>query len=139
MKKNKVRKIGKSSISLIQRQLWIECRRIAHEQFCNPDGTIDCYTCDAKNLKGSNKQLGHVPWAKASLGAYLKYDIFRVLRWQCARCNLFLGGQGAVAYKRMLKEEGKIYMDKLESDRKIIVKASDFYPILLEEYKQIRK
>lgn len=46
---------------------------------------------------------------------------------------------GAEAYKRMLKEEGKNYMEKLEHDRTITVKASDFYVTLLEEYKQIRK
>jgi hypothetical protein len=46
---------------------------------------------------------------------------------------------GAEAYKRMLKEEGKAYMDKLEKDRQVIVKASDFYTKLLAEYKNIRK
>lgn len=45
---------------------------------------------------------------------------------------------GAEAYKRMLKEEGKDYMEKLEKDRNISVKAYDFYQKLLEEYKTIK-
>lgn len=77
-----------------------------------------------------------MPWPKASLGAYLKYDL-RVLRYQCYSCNIYKGGMGAEAYKRMLKEEGQPYMDKLEMDRQVSVKASDFYKELLAEYKQI--
>lgn len=128
MKKTRLRRKSKNPQKKLEEVLWQECRRIVGEQF----GT-DCYTCQAKNLQGSNKQLGHM-WAKASLGAFLKYDI-RVLRFQCFRCNINLGGNGAEFYKRMLQEEGKDYMNRLEQDRKIIVKASDYYKKLLEEYK----
>lgn len=138
MKKTKLSKKSKKAISVIQRELWVECRRIAKEQFSNKDGTIDCYTCRAKNLQGSNCQLGHVPWPKSVLGAYLKYDVFRVLRWQCSKCNIWAGGQGAEAYKRMLKEEGKEYMAKLERDRNVTVKAYDFYVDLLAYYKTVK-
>lgn len=44
---------------------------------------------------------------------------------------------GAEAYKQMLKEEGKTYMEKLEKDRQKSVKAYAFYVNLLEEYKKI--
>jgi len=44
---------------------------------------------------------------------------------------------GAEAYKRMLREEGKTYMDKLEKDRQVTVKAYDFYIKLLAEYKTV--
>lgn len=128
MKKTRLRRKSKNPQKKLEEVLWQECRRIVGEQF-----GIDCYTCQAKNLQGSNKQLGHM-WAKASLGAFLKYDI-RVLRFQCFRCNINLGGNGAEFYKRMLQEEGKDYMNRLEQDRKIIVKASDYYKKLLEEYK----
>lgn len=133
MKKTPLKKKSKSDIRKVQDLLWQECRRIVDEQYGH-----DCYTCTAKNLQGSNRQLGHVPWAKASLGAYLKYDL-RVLHFQCYRCNINLSGQGAVAYKRMLKEEGQAFMDKLEQDRNVTVKASDFYAKLLSEYKTIIK
>jgi hypothetical protein len=81
-------------------------------------------------------QTGHVPWAKASLGAYLKYDL-RILRIQCGRCNLHLGGMGAEAYKRMLREEGAEYMKQLEQDRNKIVKAQDHYEKVYADYKQL--
>ncbi len=128
MKRTKLNKVGKQPISKIQKKLWIECRRVADILYKN-----DCYTCPAKNLQGSNKQLGHVPWPKSVLGANLKYDM-RVLRWQCMRCNIHKGGMGAEAYKKMLREEGKAYMDMLEKERQETVKAMDFYLQLLDEY-----
>lgn len=131
MKRTKLAKKGKQPISKIQRQLWEECRRVASLWY-----KPDCYTCPAKNLIGSNKQLGHVPFPKSVLGANLKYDM-RVLRWQCMRCNIHGGGMGAEAYKKMLREEGKAYMDLLEKERQETTKAYDHYLELLEYYKGI--
>lgn len=53
------------------------------------------------------------------------------------RCNIHLGGMGTEAYKRMLKEEGKEYMAKLEKDRNVTVKAVDHYTNLLAYYKTL--
>jgi len=131
MKKTKLQKVSKQPISKIQKQLWEECRRIANLWYKN-----DCYTCNAKNLQGSNKQLGHVPYPKSVLGANLKYDM-KVLRWQCMRCNIYGGGMGGEAYKRMLKEEGKSYMNELEKMKQYSVKAYDHYVELLAYYKSI--
>lgn len=127
-----MKKESKQPISKIQRLLWLECKRIVREQFEHT-----CYTCGARNLQGSNLQTGHL-WAKASLGAYLKYDL-RVLRPQCLVCNIHRGGMGADFYKKMLKIEGKDYMERLENDRQKTVKAYDYYSALLEEYKTIRR
>lgn len=122
-----MRKQSKQPISKIQRLLWQECRRLKHKD------VVDCYTCGAKDLQGSNRQLGHM-WSKATLSACLKYDL-RVLEWQCMRCNIHGGGMGADFYKRKLKELGKTKMAQLEMDRCKLVKAYDFYLELLEEYK----
>lgn len=135
MRKTRLKKQSKQPISKLQRILWQECRRVADIIYKPKNGKCTCYTC-GRYIEGSNKQLGHVPWAKASLGAYLKYDM-RVLRWQCYHCNINLGGCGAEAYKRMLREEGKAYMDKLEKDRQKSVKSYDHFLELLEYYKTI--
>ena len=85
----------------------------------------DCFTCDATNLQKSNCQLGHVPWPRAILSTECKFDI-RFTRIQCFRDNIHLGGQGAVALKRMQDEgidtnamwelnkatKGKVYSSK---------------------------
>ena len=130
MKKSPLKKKSKQSISLIQRKLWEECKRIIRKQYGN-----SCYTCRATNLQGSNWQTGHM-WPKASLGAYLKYDL-RVLRPQCYKCNIHHGGRGADFYTRMLIEIGEEKMVQLQRDRVISVKAYDLYVKLLEEYKKL--
>lgn len=130
MRRTKLRKKSKQSISLIQRKLWEHCKRITRERYGNT-----CYTCNAKNLSGTNWHTGHL-WAKASLGAFLKYDL-RVLRPQCMACNIWKGGMGADFYLKMWQEHGADYMNKLLADRKITVKAYDHYVLLLEEYKKL--
>lgn len=84
---------------------------------------------------GSNWHTGHL-WAKASVGAYMKYDL-RILRPQCYNCNINQGGRGADFYFRMLKENGEQYMNQLQQDRQKIVKAYDHYLSLLEEYTKL--
>lgn len=130
MRKSPLRKQSKQSISKIQRQLWEECKRIIRARYPHT-----CYTCGATNLEGCNLQTGHM-WAKASLGAYLKYDL-RVLRPQCMRCNIHLGGCGADFYKKMLQEIGQEAMTQLENDRQVTVKAYDFYIELLNKYRNM--
>lgn len=131
MKRTPLKKASKQPISLLQRKLWEECKRIIREQFGN-----SCYTCPAKGLIGSNWHTGHL-YPKASVGAYLKYDL-RILRPQCYNCNINLGGNGAVYYQKMLKIEGQEYMDRINQDKQVSVKAYDHYQKLLEEYKTIK-
>lgn len=131
MKKTRLKKQSKQPISKIQRDIWKIVKPIVIKLYGN-----NCYTCQAKNLQGVNCQLGHVPYPKSILGAYLKYDI-RCLRIQCYSCNINKGGMGAEAYKRMLREEGKAYMDKLEEDRRKLVNAYDHYSSLLQYYKDL--
>jgi len=122
----------KSNLKKIQDELWQHCRRLVYNRD-NVDGLIDCYTCSAKNIEGSNRQLGHVPWPKSVLSAFLKYDL-RCLKYQCYSCNINKGGMGAEAYKRLLKENGKSWMNNLEKDRQKSVKAIDHYTKILKEY-----
>jgi len=135
MKRTKLNKVGKQPISKIQKKLWQECRRVADIIYKPKDGIYRCYTCN-RPVSGSNKQLGHVPWPKSVLGANLKYDM-RVLRWQDYDCNINKGGMGAEAYKKMLREEGQAYMDKLEKERQETVKAYSHYEELLAYYEKL--
>ena len=125
-----MRKKSKQSISLIQRKIWEECKRIIREKYGNT-----CYTCLATNLTSSNWQTGHM-LAKASLGAYLKYDL-RLLRPQCFKCNINHGGQGAIFIENMRRIEGDDYVNQILNDRQVSVKAYDFFVELLQKYKQI--
>lgn len=130
MKRSKLKKKSPQKISVLQRKLWEECRRIIKKKYGNV-----CYTCGAKELTSSNWQIGHM-LAKASVGAYLKYDL-RLLRPQCFRCNIHMGGAGAMFVENMRRLEGNTYVDAIFSDKKITVKAYDWYEQLLQDYKNL--
>lgn len=131
-----MKKKSKQPLSKIQRDLWVVCKILVEQRDARKDGTIDCYTCPQTNLVGSNKQLGHGPWPKSVLSAFLKYDL-RVLKFQCFRCNIHGGGMGAEFYKRLTQELGAKGMAQLERDRRVTVKAYDYYLKLLETYKTL--
>lgn len=130
MNRGKLKKVSKQKISTLQVKLWNECKRIIRKTYGN-----SCYTCGKTGLIGSDWHTGHL-FAKASLGAFMKYDL-RVLRPQCYHCNINLGGRGADFYLKMWQEQGADYMDKLKEDRQVTVKAYDFYEKLLLEYKDL--
>lgn len=125
-----MKKKSKQKISVIQRQLWQHCKRIIRKKYEHT-----CYTCGKTGLEGSNLHTGHL-YAKASIGAYLKYDL-RVLRPQCYFCNINCGGRGADFIENMRLIEGNAYVDAIIADKNKTVKAYDHYLKLLEEYKKI--
>lgn len=130
MKRGTLKKKSKQSISKIQRQIWDHCKRIIRQKYGN-----HCYTCPTVNLIGSNWHTGHM-LAKASVGAFLKYDV-RLLRPQCYNCNINHGGMGAIFIENMRRIEGNEYVDQILKDRQVTVKAMDFYLELLEKYKNL--
>lgn len=81
-------------------------------------------------------QLGHfIP--SSTCGAFLRYDL-RNLRWQCMRCNVHGGGQGAIFYKNLVEQEGQEYVDQLFRDKQVIVKAdAQFYENLIQKAEEI--
>lgn len=130
MKRSPLRKQSKVRIAVLQRKLWELCKQITRRRYGNT-----CYTCGAKDLVGANWHTGHL-WPKSALGAWLKYDL-RVLRPQCYHCNINLGGNGAVYYRKMVEEMGQGYMDALEAEKEISVQAFDRYLQQFSEYEAL--
>lgn len=92
-----------------------------------------CYTCGRGPLEGSNCQTAHfIP--KAASPAELKYCIDN-LRICCYNCNINLGGNGAIFYKKLVEKEGQEYVDRLFAMRNKLVKAdSIWYEKKIKEY-----
>lgn len=132
----KARKLPKSKpkpkrlpISKVTRLLWNECKRLIRER------DKDCFTCEAKNLQGSNAQCGHfIP--SSTCGAYLRFDL-RNLALQCMRCNIHGGGQGAIFYENLKRKHGQAFVNQLFADKNKIVNARDHYEQLLELYRTL--
>ena len=130
MKRGTLRKQAKQKISKIQRTLWELCKQIIRKRYGNT-----CYTCGAVGLVGSNWHTGHL-FAKASVGAFLKYDL-RLLRPQCYNCNINLGGNGARFIDKMRVLEGDEYVDSIIRDMQVTVKAYDHYLSLIDSYSKL--
>lgn len=114
----------------LKAKLWELCRQIANKMYPS-----FCFTCGSK-VEGANKQLGHfIP--SSTCGAYLRFDL-RNLRWQCMRCNIHGGGQGAIFYKKLVDIHGQDYVDQLFRDKEKIIKADViFYLNKINEYEAI--
>lgn len=134
MKKTPLKRKSKSDIKKLQELLWQECRRIQIEKYKLNDGTWKCFTCD-KQIDGSNKQLGHFI-ANSVGGALLRYNLNN-LRLQCYYCNINLGGNGAVFYKKLLEEKGQEHIDELFRLKNQTTNAHEHYRNLFEEYKNL--
>lgn len=96
-KKTKAKLPKKHSVSKLHKLIWEECRRVKQREPAN------CYTCNATNLVGSNKQLGHGQ-SKGSLPLQFKYDL-RNLKWQCFHCNINLQGCQELFLAKLESEE----------------------------------
>lgn len=96
----------------------------------------DCFTCPAKNLQGSNCQLGHVPWPRSQLSTICKFD-YTYTRMQCFKCNIWDKGRGADAALRMLKEGMDVDFMRIHNEKtKGVVCLQRWFLQSIEEYKQ---
>ena len=90
-------KVKAIPITKLKKQLWQLCREIIIQRHGS-----DCYTCDAHNLSGSNRHVGHyIPSSVCS--AHLRYDLDN-LRPQCYRCNIHLSGNWPNFETHLLKD-----------------------------------
>lgn len=101
-----------------------------------------CYTCKKENLQGSDWQTGHF-FRKRILPMQLKYDL-RILRPQCAYCNLRQKGHEAVYACELLIRHGENYLldfydeYKTLKEEKLTVKQQRvFLEKTIERYKSM--
>lgn len=133
MKRSSLKKKSKSETRVIQDLLWNECRRIQLEKYAR-NGINYCFTCD-KPIDKQNRQLGHfIPNSVG--GCLLRYNLDN-LRPQCYYCNINLGGNGAVFYKKLLEEKGQAHIDELFRLKGMTAKAIDIYKQQLELYRNL--
>lgn len=129
LKRGKPKRRKKSEITKLSDSLWELCKILVRAKYGNT-----CFTCGKTGLTGSNWQTGHfIP--RSTCGAFLKYDL-RNLRPQCFHCNINLGGNGAVFYRRMVEAYGQEYVDEIFRDRNKLIVSSDYCRILLVQYER---
>lgn len=112
------------------------CKQITRLKYVKWDGTWRCFTCGSIIDEPAKAQTGHcIP--SATGGVQLRYNLDN-LRVQDYRCNINLGGNGAIYITRLRLEIGDERVDKLlelqgqELGRDILLYLEE----LIEEYKK---
>jgi hypothetical protein len=130
-RKTGLKRKSKSETRVVQDLLWNECRRIILGRYAK-NGKNYCFTCE-KEIEKQNRQVGHfIPNSVG--GALLRYNLDN-LRPQCYYCNINLGGNGSLFYKKLLEEKGQAHIDQLFNLKGQTCKAIDIYKEQLELYK----
>ena len=94
-----------------------------------------CFTCGKAGLSGSGYHAGHcIP---KGAGGLLLFFHEQNVHGQCFRCNINLGGNGAVYAQRIREVYGDEKMNEIYQLRGKIAKWTvQDYEDLIEEYKQ---
>ena len=132
-RKTGLKRKSKSETRVVQDLLWNECRRIILGRYAKNEKNY-CFTCE-KEIEKQNRQVGHfIPNSVG--GALLRYNLDN-LRPQCYYCNINLGGNGSLFYKKLLEEKDQKYIDNLFKLKGQTIKALDHYKELLKQYEQL--
>ena len=131
--KSKIKKKSKTENALLKDKLWELCKTIIRKR----DGKV-CFICGKKGLSGAGWHTGHfIP--SSTCGAYLRFDL-RNLHSSCYYCNINLGGNGAMFYKRLVEVYGQEFVDRIFQDKQVYAKVDKiFYENKIEEYKKYAK
>lgn len=131
--KKATRRPLKSSTSpaRLKTRLWELCKGIVRKR----DGN-SCFICRKENLEKGGWHTGHfIP--SSTCGASLRYDL-RNLHSSCYHCNINLGGNGALFYRRIEETYGKEFLESIFRDKQISIKADSlFYESKIKEYEEI--
>lgn len=131
MKRSKLKRKSTTPEAKLKAKLWELCKQIVRKR----DGN-SCLICGKGELAGASWHTGHfIP--SAACGAYLRYDL-RNIHSSCYHCNINLGGNGALFYKRLVDIYGQEFVDRIFKDKQKIIKADvTFYSKKIAEYEEL--
>lgn len=133
MKRSRIKKKSVTTVARLKAKLWELCKQIVRKR----DGNT-CLICGKGDLEGASWHTGHfIP--SAACGAYLRYDL-RNIHSSCYHCNINLGGNGALFYKRLVSIYGQEFVDRIFIDKQKVIKADvTFYSRKIDEYTELVK
>lgn len=137
MTKRKVTVKALPKVKDLEKKVWELCKQITRKRY-----GYTCYTCGKDNLTSFQCHTGHFR-KKSLMPMQMKYDL-RILRPQCAGCNLFQDGNEAAYATQLIRDHGAEYVLKIDDDikhyKQNLFGAADsreFLQNLIVEYKDI--
>ena len=119
------RKVKKNTLGYWKKLFWVEFSKYIRKR-----DDYKCFTCE-----GAGNQAGH--FIARSIGGMSLFFHERNVHAQCLRCNIFLSGNGAIYYRKMIERYGQESVDELFElkDRGYRKYSIEEYQELIEEYK----
>lgn len=105
------------SVRSLKIKAWHAFSELVRRSAADEGGTVECYTC-GKLMHWKDSQAGHFVAGRTN-AVLLNPDVVRV---QCERCNVWLGGNIATYTLKMVDECGRERVDELLSLKNQTVK-----------------
>lgn len=110
----------KKTLAQLKKQAWKLCSLFVRRKDADEGGFVSCYTCGAPIHWKLEAQAGHaIPGRHAAV--LLDTDIIRP---QCRRCNLFMGGRYEIFTAKLIRENGLDWFDQKLSGAREVVKLT---------------
>ena len=123
----------------LKKKTWKVFSQYIRLKYADEDGYVTCYTC-GKRLFWKKAQAGH------AIGGRTNSVLFdeELVRPQCKRCNIFLGGNYQVFITKLIKENGFAWWEKkLRNSAKVkkysIEDLENLYEYYSEKVKQLKE
>jgi len=120
----------KISLKGLRKKTWQACSQYVRQSYADHKGMLQCYTCPTV-APISEMQAGHCIGGRNNA---VLFDL-EIIRPQCPRCNVFMGGQYTIFTLKLIKEHGAEWFErKLNDSRQIIKLYRADYEKLIEDF-----
>ena len=123
----------KPTLRSLKNKAWKLCSEWVRRKDADAGGYVGCYTCGAPIHHKLEAQAGHaIPGRRNAV--LLDVD---VIRPQCRRCNVFMGGRYEIFAAKLIREHGLEWFEsKLEGARKVVKMTRADYEEAIEGFKR---
>jgi hypothetical protein len=107
----------KPTLSALKKKAWKLLSEYVRRREADEGGFVGCYTCGAPIHHKLEAQAGHA--IPGRTGAVL-LDV-EIVRPQCRRCNIFMGGRYEIFAAKLIRENGLEWFEgKLAGSRQVV-------------------
>lgn len=116
----------------LKTKAWKLCSEYVRRRYSDEGGTVECYTCGTL-MHWKESHAGHAIPGRHN-AVLLDTDIIRP---QCPRDNLFMGGRYEIFAAKLIRENGLEWFEqKISGARQTIHRTRSDYEQIIEEFKQ---
>lgn len=133
MRVPKAKRTRSPTLGALKKKAWKVLSMYVRKRDADEGGFVGCYTCGAPIHHKLEAQAGHA--IPGRTGAVL-LDV-DIIRPQCRRCNVFMGGRYEIFAAKLIRENGLEWFEqKLEGARRVVKLTRADLEDFIQNYKQ---